>query len=432
VSTKLLRIADAAKRQPEAVFSSLNHLLCPELLRGAFKRLRKDGAVGVDGQTWQAYADQLEERIPVLLDEAKSGRYRAPPVRRVHIPKGSGSETRPIGIPTIEDKLLQRAVATILEAIYEQDFHPGSYGYRPDRSAHRALYALRGTLGKMGGGWVVEVDVRRFFDTVDHTHLRTFLRRRVQDGVILRLIGKWLKAGVFEEGRVSYPDRGTPQGGVISPILANVYLHEVLDSWWEAEVKPRLRGWAILVRYADDVVLAFKHESEARRVMAVLPKRFGRYGLEVHPQKTRLVRFEKPRGGRPEPEQFDLLGFTLRWELSREGMWVIKTRTAKSRFRRGLKRIAQWCRYNRHRSIREQQRALSRRLHGHYGYFGITGNYEALAAFYKHVLRTWRHWLVRRSHRRRLTWERFWGLVRRFPLPRPRAVHSLFRRAAHA
>lgn len=432
MSTKLLRIAQAARRHPEAVFSSLNHLLCPELLRAAFKRLRKDGATGVDGESWQAYGERLEERIPVLLDQAKSGRYRAPPVRRVHIPKGTGSETRPIGIPTIEDKLLQRAVATILEAIYEQDFHPGSYGFRPGRSAHQALGSLRESLVGVGGGWVLEVDVRKFFDTVDHARLQGFVRRRVRDGVILRLIGKWLQAGVLEEGRVSYPDRGTPQGGVISPMLANVYLHEVLDAWWESEVKPRLKGRATLVRYADDFVLVFEYESDARRVEAVLPKRFEKYGLQLHPEKTRLVRFQKPRSGTPLPGQFDLLGFTLRWERSRHGYWVIKTRTAKSRFRRGLQRIAGWCRLNRHLPIGRQQQALARRLYGHYAYYGITGNYEALVAFRKQVLHIWRKWLVRRSQRHHLTWERFWELLGRFPLPRARVVHSIYRRAAKA
>ena len=374
MSTKLLRIADAAHRSPELAFISLNHLLCPELLRQAFKRLRKDGAPGVDGRTWAEYEAGLEVRLPVLLDLAKSGRYRAPPVRRVHIPKGTGPETRPIGIPTIEDKLLQKAVAMILEPIYEQDFHPGSYGFRPGRSAHQALGALREAVMGIGGGWVLEVDIRKFFDTVDHRWLQTFVRRRVRDGVILRLIGKWLKAGVFEEGSVSYPELGTPQGGVISPMLANVYLHEVLDTWWEREVKPRLKGRATLVRYADDFVLVFGRESDARRVQAVLPKRFEKYGLQVHPEKTRLVRFDRPREGKPPPGQFDLLGFTHRWERSRRGYWVVTRRTAKSRFRRGLQRIAQWCRANRHEPIRVQQLALALRLRGHDAYYGITGN----------------------------------------------------------
>lgn len=432
MSTKLLRIADAAHRSSELAFISLNHLLCPELLRQAFKRLRKDGAPGVDGRTWAEYEAGLEVRLPVLLDLAKSGRYRAPPVRRVHIPKGTGPETRPIGIPTIEDKLLQKAVAMILEPIYEQDFHPGSYGFRPGRSAHQALGALREAVMGIGGGWVLEVDIRKFFDTVDHRWLQTFVRRRVRDGVILRLIGKWLKAGVFEEGSVSYPELGTPQGGVISPMLANVYLHEVLDTWWEREVKPRLKGRATLVRYADDFVLVFGRESDARRVQAVLPKRFEKYGLQVHPEKTRLVRFDRPREGKPPPGQFDLLGFTHRWERSRRGYWVVTRHTAKSRFRRGLQRIAQWCRAHRHEPIRVQQSALALRLRGHDAYYGITGNFKALQAFRWQVNRIWRFWLSRRSQRGRLSWERFAALLKRFPLPRARVVHSIYRTAAHA
>ncbi len=432
VFTKLQRIAEAARRNPAGSFASLNHLLCPELLREAFKRVRKDGAPGVDGRSWKEYEADFESRLPVLLDLAKSGLYRAPPVRRVHIPKGTGPETRPIGIPTIEDRLLQRAVAMILEPIYEQDFHPGSFGFRPGRSAHQALQALWNAVMGMDGGWVLEVDIRKFFDTVDHGWLRGFVGRRVRDGVILRLIGKWLNAGVLESGSVSYPDRGTPQGGVISPLLANVYLHEVLDTWWESEVKPRLRGRATLVRYADDFVLVFEREADARRVQAVLPKRFEKHGLQVHPEKTRLVRFEPPGGGRPPPGQFDLLGFTHRWERSRRGTWVVRRSTAKSRFRRGLQRVGQWCRFHRHDPIRVQQRALSVRLQGHFAYYGITGNSDALWAFRKQVLHMWRYWLARRSQRSRLTWGRFWALLERFPLPRARVVHSIYRTAAPA
>lgn len=433
MSTKLQRIAEAARASPEGRFTSLNHLLDADLLRAAFQRLRKDSAPGVDERTWREYEAGLEARLPVLLDEAKSGRYRAPPVRRVHIPKGTGPETRPIGIPTIEDKLLQRAVATILEAVYEQDFHPHSYGFRPGRSAHQALARVREVLMSTAGGWVLEVDVRKFFDTVDHAHLREMLRRRVQDGVILRLVGKWLNAGVWEAGRVSRSDRGTPQGGVISPLLANVYLHEVLDTWWEGEVKPRLRGRAELVRYADDFVLLFEREDDARRVQEVLPKRFAKYGLAVHPEKTRLVPFRRPQRGDPPPGSFDLLGFTHRWAKSRRGYWVIMRCTAKDRFRRGLQRIAAWCRLNRHAPIPVQHRALSTRLQGHYAYFGITGNGPQLAGFRWAVSTIWAKWLMRRSQRgRRKGWEWFAGVLRRHPLPPARVVHSIYRTAAKA
>lgn len=258
----------------------------------------QERAVGVDGQTAAEYERDLEANLLSLLDRAKSGTYRAPPVRRVHIPKGgSTTETRPIGIPTLEDKILQRAVAMLLEPIYEQDFHDCSHGFRPGRSAHRALDALWKQTMLSRGGWVVEVEIRKFFDTLDHRHLRELVGKRVRDGVLLRLIGKWLKAGVMEEGVVSYPDSGTPQGGVISPMLSNIYLHYVLDEWFEREVKPRLKGRAHLIRYADDFVIGFTDEQDARRVMEVLPRRFGRYGLSLHPDKTRLVPFRQPPPG---------------------------------------------------------------------------------------------------------------------------------------
>jgi RNA-directed DNA polymerase len=251
--------------------------------------------VGVDGQTAEAYAESLEENLEDLLNRFRSGRYRAPAVRRVHIPKGDGRKTRPIGIPTFEDKVLQRSVAMVLEAVYEQDFLNCSYGFRPGRSAHMALEALwKGTMD-LNGGWVLELDIESFFDTVDHDHLRSFLDQRVRDGVIRRTIGKWLKAGVLEAGVMQRNAAGTPQGGVISPLLANIYLHHVLDVWFAEVVQPRLGGRAFLVRYADDAVLVFEHASDAERVMRVIAERFGKFGLRLHPDKTRLIEFRRPR-----------------------------------------------------------------------------------------------------------------------------------------
>jgi group II intron reverse transcriptase/maturase len=265
ISTKLEQIAKRAKEMPGVAFNTLAHHIDIEWLREAYRRTRKDGAVGVDGQTAVEYAANLEVNLQSLLDRAKSGDpYRAPPVRRVHIPKGDGSKTRPIGIPTFEDKVLQRAVAMVLEAVYEQDFYDCSYGFRPGRSAHDALRALREPLMEMNGGWVLEADIEKFFDSVDRAQLQEILRRRVRDGVLLRLIGKWLNAGVMEDGRVYRPDAGTPQGGVISPLLANIYLHEVLDEWFACQVKTRLRGRAHLVRYADDCAPRRRRSREER------------------------------------------------------------------------------------------------------------------------------------------------------------------------
>ena len=286
VSTKLERIAGLARRMPGVSLQTLAHHIDLAWMREAHHRVRKDGATGVDGQTAEEYAKNLESNLRALLDRVKSGdQYRAPPVRRVHIPKGDGSKTRPIGIPTFEDKILQKAVAMVLEAVYEQDFYPCSYGFRPGRGAHDALQALWTETMALGGGWVLEADIEKFFDSVDHTKLREVLSQRVSDGALIRLIGKWLNAGVMEAGVVRHPETGTPQGGVISPLLANVYLHEVLDVWWEREVRPRMSGRTSLVRYADDFVLLFEKEEDARRVEAVLSKRFEKYGLKLHPER---------------------------------------------------------------------------------------------------------------------------------------------------
>jgi RNA-directed DNA polymerase len=434
VSTRQQRIAELAKQSPQMGFTSLAHHIDLVWLEEAYQRTRKDGAVGVDGQSAAAYAEHLLDNLQALLDRAKSGTYRAPPVRRVHIPKGTGAETRPLGIPTFEDKVLQRAVVLVLEAVYEQDFRDCSYGFRPGRSAHQALDSLwRQTMG-LGGGWVVEVDIRKFFDTLDHAHLRDLLRRRIRDGVLLRLIGKWLNAGVLEDGSLTFPGAGSPQGGVVSPILANIYLHYVLDVWFEDEVKPRLRGRAFLIRYAGDFVMGFACEEDARRVLDVLPKRFGKYGLTLHPEKTRLVPFRPPTGPAgpgpdpgPQPGTFDLLGFTHFWARSRRGIWVVKRRTAAGRLRRAVRSIAQWCRCHCHEPLADQHRALGQKLRGHFAYYGITGNGEALRRFRDAVSRIWRRWLARRSWRAASSWVSFARLLQRFPLPPPLVVHSVCR-----
>lgn len=419
VSTKQQRIAELAKVERRAL-TTLAHHIDIEWLEEAFRRTRKDGAPGTDGVTASEYEPQLRGNLQRLLDRAKSGTYRAPAVRRVFIPKGDGQK-RPIGIPTFEDKVLQRAVHMVLEPVYEQEFYDCSYGYRPGRSAHQALKSLREQMMEMRGGWLLEVDIKSFFDTLDHRHLQELLRLRVRDGVLLRLIGKWLNAGVQHEGQLSRPEAGTPQGGVISPLLANIYLHEVLDDWVEKEVKPRLGGSCFLIRYADDVVMGFAREDDARRVLDVLPKRFGRYGLTLHPEKTRLVRFEKPTDGKPEPESFDFLGFTHLWGKSLTGYWVIKRQTAKSRFTRSLNRIREWCRRRRHAPIPEQHQHLCAAMRGHYRYFGLTGNSVALARFAYEVNRVWQKWLGRRSQRG-LRWDVFNQLLNRYRLPAPRLI----------
>jgi RNA-directed DNA polymerase len=431
ISTRQERIATLARQSPQAAFTTLAHHIDIDWLAEAYLRTRKDGAVGVDGQTAAGYAADLEGNLRSLLDRAKSGRYQAPPVRRVHIPKGTGPETRPIGIPTFEDKVLQRAVVMVLEAVYEQDFLDCSYGFRPGRSAHQALDALWHRLMEVRGGWILEIDIRKFFDALDHRHLQAILRQRVRDGVLLRLIGKWLNAGVLEDGCVTHPESGSPQGGVVSPVLANAYLHEVLDTWFEQTVKPRLKGRASLIRYADDAVLVFETEGDARRVLDVLPKRFGKYGLTLHPEKTRLVPFQRPRpvartgAARGErPGTFDFLGFTHHWGRTRTGSWAVKRKTARDRFRRSLRAVTEWCREHRHLPLAEQWVALTAKLRGHFAYYGITGNTRSLGSFRYHVRRAWHKWLSRRSDKARIPWERLGGLERRYPLPPARLGHA--------
>jgi len=438
VSTKQQQIAELAKQCPEMGFTSLAHHIDLRWLYEAYLRVRPDAAAGVDGQTVADYTANLQGNLQALLDRAKSGTYRAPPVRRVYIPKGTSGDTRPIGIPTFEDKVLQRAVVMVLEAVYEQDFLDCSYGFRPGRSAHQALDAVwQQTMG-IGGGWIVEVDIRKFFDTLDHAHLQALVRHRIRDGVLLRLIGKWLNAGVLEDGSITLPEAGTPQGGVVSPLLANVYLHYVLDVWFEREVKRRRKGRAFLVRYADDFLMGFACADDARRVLAVLPKRFGRYGLTLHPDKTRLVPFPRPphqssrtapaRGS--QPGSFDLLGFTHYWGRSRRGFWVVKRKTAQGRLSRALRRIAQWCRLNRHQPIAEQHHTLVQKLRGYFAYYGITGNGLPLQRFRDGVVRIWRKWLARRRRRGFLSWAAFGRLLKRFALPAAVVVHSVYRRVS--
>jgi RNA-directed DNA polymerase len=437
VSTRLQRIAELAREAPERAFLSLAHHIDLEFLKEAFRRTRKDGATGVDGQTGKAYEENLEENLQSLLDRFKSGRYKAPPVRRTYVPKGDGRQERPIGIPTFEDKVLQRAVTMVLEAVYEQDFLPCSYGYRPGRSAHTALEDLWQGLMKMSGGWVLELDITAFFDSLDHSQLRRILDQRVRDGVLRRTIDKWLAAGVLEGEELSHPDAGTPQGGVVSPCLANVYLHDALDTWFKKFVKPRLNGHGFMIRFADDAVMVFSDETDARRVLDVLPERLGKYGLILHPTKTRLLYFRPPTSTGDDQsrdtgkQSFDFLGFTHHWARSRRNFWVVKRKTAGSRFSRALKRASDWFRSVRHQPVAWQHEQLVRKLRGHNNYYGIVGNSAALCRFRYEVRRLWRKWLDRRSHKARMTWVRFQRLEARYPLPSPTVRFGLGHCAAN-
>jgi len=433
VLTKQLELTQRARRVTDTPLRTLAHFIDHDWLREAYRQTRKDGAPGVDHQTAEMYELNLDENLEDLVDRFKSGSYRAPPVKRVYIPKSDGKKQRPIGIPTFEDKVLQRAVVMLLEPIYEEQFLDCSYGFRPWRSAHQALDALWKGIMSMPQCHLIELDIEKFFDRVDRKRLQAMLAQRVGDGVIRRVIGKWLKAGVLEGGQLSYPEGGTPQGGVVSPLLANLYLHEVLDRWFEEDVKPRLRGRAFMVRYADDAVLGFSNEADATQVYAVLAKRFAKYALTLHPEKTQLVLFkrpgpnDRPRGGPGQRRSFDFLGFTHYWGRSRKRIWVVKRKTAKDRLSRSLRDIKAWCRWNRHAPVGWQHATLSRKLRGHYAYYGLTGNSRSLARFHHAVERIWRKWLSRRSQKAAVTWDVFKQFLRRHPLPPPRVVHSMYR-----
>ena len=419
-----------AQQHPDEALTALNHHLDLNWLAEAYRQVRKSAAPGVDGQTVAEYGENLTENLRELIARAKSGRYRAPLLKRAYVPKNE-KEDRPIGLPTVEDKVLQRAVTMILEPIYEQEFLPFSFGYRPGRSPHEALDYLREQCFEQKVEWVLEVDLRKFFDTVDHRQMKELLGRRVQDGVITRLVAKWLKAGVWEEGEVSYPDKGTPQGGVISPLLSNIYLHEVLDKWFVESVQPASGGRSFMVRWADDFVMGFECLEDARKVQRVIVKRLARFGLRINAEKTRLVRFKRPPrddgrgGGGGKPETFDFLGFTHYWGKSRAGNYVVQKKTARDRFRRTLRKIKQWGWKHRHLPLKEQQRQLNAMLRGHDAYYGVTGNYRMLTKLRFEVARLWRQWLGRRHRGTTVNWERFNGMLRVFPLTPARVVHSV-------
>ena len=426
LSTILQWIAERAKSKGFKYWT-LAHHITTELLRDSYQRLRKDAAPGVDKQTAEEYAKDLATNLEALQERLRAQRYRAPAIRRVWIPKEEGGvKCRPLGLPTFEDKIVQRSVVTLLEGIYEEDFYDFSYGYRRGKSCHQALQALwQQTMDGMR--WIIDADISDYFSSIDHASLREFLGRRVEDRGIIRLIGKWLNAGVLEEETLTYPEQGTPQGGVISPLLANIYLHYVLDEWFEKEVKPRLSGRAFLVRVADDFVMGCEYEGDARRIMEVLPKRMEKYGLTMHPEKTRLMDFREPGPKESKGKStFDFVGFRHYWRKSRKGNWVVARKTAPKRLRRTMRRIKEWCRKNRHLPVKEQHRVMSAKLRGHYNYFGITGNSRALAVVHNWATLQWWRWLNRRGGRLKSLRTFCSTILASFPLPRPRVVHSVY------
>jgi RNA-directed DNA polymerase len=422
--TKRQRIAELARSKRGVALSTLHHVIDLEWMKEAYRLTRKDGAPGIDGVMAEDYAQNLEVNLSDLLERIKSGRYQAPPARRAYIPKADGS-LRPLGLPTFEDKVCQRAIVMVLELVYEQDFLSCSYGFRPGRSAHQALEDLRTGFMRHGLRWVIDLDIEKYFDSISHPHLRTFLDRRVTDGVVRRMIDKWLKAGVLEDGLLRHGTEGSPQGGVVSPCLSNIFLHHVLDEWFENEVKPRLKGRSTLARYADDAVMAFEDFLDAQRVLGVLGKRLARYELTLHPDKTRFVdfRFKRPDGkAHPKTDgtTFIFLGFSHIWGKSQNGKDVVRQVTAKSRYARALARVSEWCRENRHKPIPKQHAHLVAMMRGHYAYYGISGNSRRLSWYADTVPRIWQKWLSRRGSR--FPWDCFNALLKRHPLPAARII----------
>lgn len=421
----LARVNEAARRDKQVRFTALLHHVDVAALERAFRRCKRRAAPGVDGETVASYEQELAQRLQDLHDRVHSGRYRPRPVRRVYIPKSDGGQ-RPLGVPVLEDKIVQGAVAETLSAIYEVDFLGLSYGFRPGRSPHDALSALHTALMTQCVNWVLDADVRSYFDSVDHEWLLRMLAHRVADRRILRLIRGWLRAGILEGGEWSETVEGTPQGAGISPLLANIFLHYVLDLWTHQWRSRRARGRVVLVRYADDFVMGFQYKDDARMMLADLKRRLSKFGLALHETKTRLIEFgrlpalTRARRALRRPETFAFLGFTHYCGWTRDGRFVVKRKTQGKRVARKLKELRLEARRRMHTPVVAQHQWLCRVLRGHYRYYGVTSNFCALRSFYREVRRLWFRSLRRRNRTGRMPWDRYASLLTRLPLPTPR------------
>ena len=422
MSTVELQIAERARKFKGEALHNLHHYIDEALLHESYKKLNKKSAEGIDGKTWLEYGKEFPERRESLLAEFKSGRYKAPALRRVYIPKDKHSQ-RPIDIATTEDKVLQESVRRVLEPIYEEDFKPFSYGFRPGHSQHQAIEYLFKEVSFGKKHYIIDADIRNYFGSINHGILREFLDQRVKDGVIRRMIDKWLKAGVMERGNISYSESGSPQGSVVSPLLSNIYLHYVLDEWFSEQIQPLLKGKSFIVRFADDFVLGFTDKSDADRVMAVLPKRFAKYGLTLHPDKTRIIDLNEKRGG--SGRSFDFLGFTHFLSKSQKGTRVLKRKTSSKKFTRSIKSVRDYIKKNRHMKLNDLIAALNVKLRGHYNYYGVTFNSRSLENFYRRVRYELFKWLNRRGGKSKLNWTSFKEKVEKwYPLLKPIIKHS--------
>jgi group II intron reverse transcriptase/maturase len=422
MSTKEFQIAERARKFKGEALTNLHQFIDEGLLWKSYRGLNKNSSPGVDDKCWHSYTGEASYRIPELLSEFKRGKYKAPPIRRVHIPKGNKG-TRPLGIPTIEDKVLQESVRKILTPIYEEDFKEFSFGFRSEYSAHGAIDYMFKQVSFKGLHYIIDADIKDYFGSIDHGILRIFLDRRVKDGVIRKMIDKWLKAGILEDEQLSYPREGTPQGGIISPLLSNIYLHYVLDEWFTEEIQPLLSGKSFVVRYADDFVLGFENAKDAQRVMKVLPKRFNKYSLELHPEKTRIISLKNKRD--EGHRSFDFLGFTHYLGKSRKGNRVLKRKTSSKKFTLALNKTYDWIKRNRDKRLKELIPELNAKLRGHYNYYGITFNTKGIQSFYYRVTQILYKWLNRRGGKPVWNWTRFRKLINNsIPLVKPQLYHS--------
>jgi RNA-directed DNA polymerase len=408
MSTVELQIAERARKFKGEALHSLYPFIDKSMLQESYEKLNKQSAGGIDGKTWLQYGSEFPDRREHLLEEFRSGRYKAPAIRRVYIRKGKHSH-RPLGVPTIEDKILQASVRRVIEPIYEEDFKPFSYGFRPGRSQHQAIEFMFREVSFEKMHYIIDADLKNYFGSINHGILREFLDQRVNDGVIRRMIDKWLKAGVMESGNISYPEEGTPQGSVISPILSNIYLHYVLDEWFSEQIQPLLKGKSFIVRWADDFILGFSDKSDAERVMEVLPKRFAKYELTLHPEKTRLINLNDKRGG--SGRSFDFLGFTHYLGKSRKGYKVLKRKTSSKSMTRAIMMMNGFIKQNRHMKLSELISAINVRLRGHYGYFGYTFNFQGINRYHRTVQCILFKWLNRRGGKPNWQWDSFSLLI---------------------
>jgi group II intron reverse transcriptase/maturase len=432
VETKLALISQRAREDARYRFTCLAHLLNEGFLERSYRGLGRNKALGVDGVSWEEYGKNLGENLKGLVVRMKAKQYRPQPARRVYIPKDEHT-TRPLGIPVVEDKVVGKALSRILEAIYEQDFLECSHGFRPNRGCHSALRAVNGTLLNKRINHVIEADIKGFFDNVSHQWMMEFLERRIKDPSLLRIIARFLIAGYKDSGLLVESAKGVPQGGTLSPMLANIFLHYVLDEWFEKEVKPRVAGECHLVRYADDFIILVQYKEEAHKLVGQLRERFERFDLHLHPAKTRVMSFggyeqENACKQKRKANTFDFLGLTHYCTTSRHGGFLVGRRTSAKKYRKKVKALNQWFRSVRSMlTLRELWKALEAKLRGHYQYYGISGNYQGINRYYCCAVRLAHKWLNRRSQRRSFNWEQFSRYLKKYPLPKPRIVHRLYK-----